>query len=161
MKGLSAAAISVGLSLLALVQAFEDLGHCALGFFLVVVADEAVEDVVAAHGVVDFFFFVVFVELGEVDDAVAPLARRLPVNLEHDLLRFDGRWHSAELGAYVGDALVYGLDGLKCAFRFAILDGRGCGGLRHAVLGAHAGLEFSQLDVDFAIFALVATMSSR
>ncbi len=38
---------------------------------------------IAAHGVVDLFFFVVLVEFREIDDAVPAAELRVAVNLKH------------------------------------------------------------------------------
>ena len=91
MNGFSSRSISEGLEPLPGVQPLQDLGHDALAFLLVVVAEIAVEDVLAAHGVVDLDFSIVFVELGEVHNAVPPGGFRFAVNFEHHLFGFESR----------------------------------------------------------------------
>ena len=81
---------------LAIIQATEDFVDDQLGLVALAMQQESVENVLAAHGIVDLFFLVVLAEFGEVDDLVSPAEIALAVDLEHHFLGVAGQGHGED-----------------------------------------------------------------
>src|ERR1700678_4178335 len=71
------------LEALAIVQAAEQAVDNFLGFVLAEVLDEAVEKVLAGHGVIDLGFLVMVLQLGKIHNAELAGIPSLAVDLEH------------------------------------------------------------------------------
>ena len=72
----------------AVIHASEEGVDDLFGFILAEILDEAIEDVLTGHGVIDLGLFVVVLQFGEVDDAVLARVLGLFINLEHYLVGF-------------------------------------------------------------------------
>ena len=77
-----------GFQAFAVVQAPQQRGDDFLGFILLEILDEAVEEMLSGERVVDLALFVVVLEFGKVSDAVLPRVLGLPIDFEHDLVGF-------------------------------------------------------------------------
>ncbi len=93
MNGFSSRSISEGLSLSPAFSRSRISVTMRLPFLLFVVAQIAVEHVLAAHGVVDLDFAIVFVELGEIHNAIPPGGFRFAVNFKHHLFGLNRESH--------------------------------------------------------------------
>jgi len=88
------ALLDVGfVDLLPAIEAVEDFIDHLLSLVALAVQEEAVEDVLATHGVLDLSFLVVLAELGEVDNFLATAKISVAVDFEHYFLGVSGEGH--------------------------------------------------------------------
>src|SRR5262245_55373167 len=72
--------------LLAVIEAKKRAINNGFRLFFTDSVEEAVEEVIAGHRPVNFGFFVVFVQLSEVDHLVSAVVARLTIDFEHCLV---------------------------------------------------------------------------